>query len=246
MDTGDRIEVFNREGWNKLYPLTHAITYIGSDASNEVPLPGGRASGVAPRHLQLLRRPGGYQLVNLGDSSVELSLPARDERETVLPRTAHALASGQEIQIGDFTLRVVDSGYRAPTGNGGTVSRDVHTGPIGLRFTLPHTRLSPEAPIIGSVLVQNRGEREGVQVRLEVEGLDGNCYELGPAPILFSGAEREVFFQLIHPRLPAPPAGEYQITLRATAPQAYPGASASVAQRIQLLPYYHHQLRFVE
>jgi hypothetical protein len=63
--------------------------------------------------------------------------------------------------------------------------------------------------------------------------------------VLFPGAERSVTFKVRHPRKPQPPAGEHKFSIRATAPDAYPGESAVVSQTVQILPFYHHTLRLV-
>ena len=76
-----------------------------------------------------------------------------------------------------------------------------------------------------------------------VDGLDPACLEIGPGPLLFPNAEKEVPFRVHHPRSPKPPAGDYRLRIRATAPAAYPGESAIVTQMIHVLPYYSHRVR---
>jgi hypothetical protein len=93
------------------------------------------------------------------------------------------------------------------------------------------------------VTVRNLGNKAGVQFRLEVEGLETGAYEIGPAPVLFPNAQKEVFLRLTHPRKPLPGVGVQRIAVHATAPVAYPGERAMVAQSIRLMPYLHHAVR---
>ena len=41
------------------------------------------------------------------------------------------------------------------------------------------------------------------------------------------------------------PAGSYKISIRASAPEVYPGEMAVVTQEINILPYYQHMVRIV-
>jgi hypothetical protein len=96
------------------------------------------------------------------------------------------------------------------------------------------------------VLVRNLGTESGVQFQLELEGMDEASYEMGPGPILFPSAEKEVFLRLYHPRKPHPPAGAHRIRIRASAPDAYPGQSAVEFRDVEVLPYHHHTLRLLD
>lgn len=116
---------------------------------------------------------------------------------------------------------------------------------IGLRLTLPALPLAPDRPLEGSIIVRNQGTRPGAQFRLQVEGLDPGWYEIGPSPILFPNAEKEIPLRIIHPRKPNPPAGEFRFSVRASAPDAYPREVASVTQAITILPYYSLKLRWL-
>lgn len=113
---------------------------------------------------------------------------------------------------------------------------------IGLRLQLEQTTLGLDAPLEGSVIVRNAGSRPGAQFRLEIQGLPPECYEIGPGPILFPNAEKEVSFKLIHSKKASPPAGDLQLLIRATSPDAYPGQVAIVTQTIQVMPFYQHAL----
>jgi len=123
------------------------------------------------------------------------------------------------------------------------VEGDRRSEVIGLEVSLPRTRLSPDEPLEGTITVRNLGERTGVQFRLEVEGWPAECYEIGPAPILFPNAERDVPLRLYHPRGGPPLAGKHTIRVRATAPGEYPGEVATVSQEVEVEPFYDHSVR---
>jgi hypothetical protein len=98
----------------------------------------------------------------------------------------------------------------------------------------------------GAIMVRNQGTSPGVQFKIAVEGFPKEYYELGPAPILFPNAEKNVPFKLIHPQGPTLPAGPLRITVRATAVDAYPGENVSVSREIHVEPYLHHELELLE
>jgi hypothetical protein len=123
-------------------------------------------------------------------------------------------------------------------------SPDVGTSAnIGIALDLPEATLDLDGTLEGTVTVRNQGDRPGVQFWLSLEGLDPEDYEMGPGPILFPNAERQVLLRLSHPHKPYPPAGPHQITVRAVAPSAYPDQAAEASQTIQVAPYYSHELQ---
>ncbi len=254
------LEIIDRDGWRKRFDLERAITHIGSDPRNDIVLEPRRGAGVAPRHLQLIALPGGggYRLVNLGGGEVAVG----DER--VPPRSSADVAPGSSVKLGDFTLlflagrgherepverpavRPAPSPPPPPEAPAAPEAEaEVRSEVIGLAVSLPRTRLAPDEPLEGTITVRNQGERTGVQFKLEVEGLPGECCEVGPAPILFPGAERDVSLRLYHPRGGPPLAGKRRIAVRATAPVEYPGEVATVWQEIEIEPFYDHTVQVV-
>jgi hypothetical protein len=138
------------------------------------------------------------------------------------------------------------STYNGPaTGNllAGPANSGRTSAAIGLRLSLPSAQLAPDRPLLGSILVSNLGDKPGVQFRLEAEGLEPDCYEIGPGPLLFPGAEKAVSLLLRHSKRAIPSAGIHRLVIRASAPDAYPGDSMTVTQDIQVLPYLRHSLR---
>jgi hypothetical protein len=261
MDAQNQVEITDKDGWRKAFPLQRPLIHIGSDPKNDIVLEVSRGSGVAPRHLQLIAVPGsrGYRAINLGDRDITLG---DSGNRFLLPRSAVDIPDGECLRLGDYSLvfRIGEVGAERPASTAGreAVSRGVVgepavTGPrrekssasIGLRLSLPRTELDPGSPLEGVITVRNLGNEAGVQFRLEVEGLDADCYEVGPGPILFPNVEKGVSLRLYHPRRSSLLAGRYQIHIRAAAPEAYPGESVMISQEIQVLPFYSHALRLM-
>jgi hypothetical protein len=246
MDRHIRLEVTDRDGWQREYTFQKSIVHIGSDPRNDLVLELGRGAGVAPLHAQLIASVGdfGYRLVNLGDTDIMLG-PAADQ--ALSPRAVTGLTNGTILRLGDFVLV-----FYGPEGvgedEGETLSvSDRSTSQdksIGLDVSLPQTRLAPNQSLDGTVTVSNLGDHTGVQFDLELEGLESDCHSIEPGPLLPSGAEREVAFHLHH-RGVRPLAGDHRIVIRATAPQAYPGEYATVSRMVHVLPCYRHRLRLV-
>lgn len=238
MAQGNEIEVTDRDGWRKTFPLEKPLIYIGSDARNDIVLAPARGGGVAPRHLQLLSIPGqGTRLVNLGDSDIFLG---PHDSDALAPHATAVLTTEVTLSVGEFTLV-----FRGGGGGGGSLERRSATQAIGVELALPQAQLSPGQAVEGAVTVRNLGDKAGVQFKLEVEGLPPDCYTMGPGPLLFPNAAKVVPFCLRPPAQHTPPAGTYHLVIQATAPEAYPGEMAKVARDIQILPYYFHTLSLV-
>lgn len=255
-----KIEIANVNGWRKTYQVHKRLIHVGSDPGNDLALDDGGRGEIAPRHLQIISLPesAGYRLVNVGDAAVFVG-PAGDE--VLPPRAARDVADGECVQLGDFTLTFragettvdetmgeehwssTETGSEpAPQRADAQPTRATDSGVIGLTLTLSQTALGPDQPIEGAITVRNQGQQTGVQFDLALEGLPSDCYDVGPGPILFPGAARDVPLRLDHPRRPEPPAGPHAIQIRATAPEAYPGEQRVVSQVIEILPFYDHEL----
>jgi len=236
---GNVIEVTDKAGWRKEFTLQKTIAYVGADPRNDIVLDPDRGGGVSPRHLQLISVATGFRLINVGDSEVRLG---ENAERVVAPRAFLEVASGDRVKVGDFVVT-----FQGGASGGGGLGReaDGNSKSIGLAMALAQTQLTVDKPLEGIVTVRNWGIKAGVQFTLEVDGLDPACLEIGPGPLLFPNAEKQVAFKVHHPRAAKPPAGDYRIRIRATAPAAYPGESAVVSQVIQLMPFYNHKLRVV-
>jgi hypothetical protein len=260
------VTITDGEGWRKTFPLQSQLIHIGSDAANDIVLDPGRGSGVAPRHLQLLALPtGAYRAVNLSGSDIILG---ESGDQTFAPRSILDVGHGASLRLGDFLLAFGLEGEAVPElrqepvrsppvrpapprpvpladGDGRTSSVEETGEAIGLRLVLPEPVLRPDRPLEGQVSVRNLGREPGVQFKLEVQGLEPDCYDIGPGPILFPNVQKSVFLRLQHPRRPSPPAGPLEIRIRASAPDFYPGGSVSVSQEIEVLPYLAHSMTLV-
>lgn len=245
MDLGNHVEIVDRDGWRKEFPLQKPLLYIGSEAGNDIVLQASRGGGVVARHLQLIAAQGntaGYRAVNLGDT--ELALGQAEERR-LLPHSAMDIADGDRLRLGEFVLTFYLGGVAAvgptiaaPGSEGASVS-------MRLRVSLPRKELDAATPLEGLITVRNAGRMPGVQFRLELEGLDEDCYEMGSGPILFPNVEKGVYLRLYHPQRPGLPVGPHKIVIRATAPDAYPGESVTVSREVEILPFYRHSLRLL-
>ncbi|MCB0155513.1 MAG: hypothetical protein KDF65_12025 [Anaerolineae bacterium] len=234
MNQPNRLEIITQHGWAREYPLTKGIIHIGSAPTNDIRLDERFGGGVAPLHVQLITISNGspvYKLINLGETNLVVGA---DEELLLAPQAVLDLTDGLQFKVGEFTL-IFHSG--GPTESGSIqLSRS-----IGLTLELPHTQLAPHQALEGVVVVSNLGHQMGARFDLTLEGLEPDCYELAPGPLLSSGAEKEVFFCLYH-RGHKPLAGSYQLVIRATAPETYPGEQATASQLIEVLPHYQHGL----
>ncbi len=243
MSDDNVIEVTDREGWKRTFPLTKSIIYVGSDARNDIVLEAARGGGVSRRHLQLISVTGGsgYRAINMGDTDVKYG---QQSESALAPHAFVELNPGEKIKVGEFVLSFQGDMPQSYQSDGEmSTAGDKRSKSIGLRLNMPNNQLGLDHPIDGTVTVRNWGIKTGVQFKLEVDGLDPACLEIGPGPLLFPNAEKEVAFRVHHPRAPKPPAGDYRLRIRASAPAAYPGESAIVTQVIQVLPYYSHKVR---
>jgi hypothetical protein len=231
------LEIIDRDGWHKKFPLTGRIAHVGSASDNTIVLASSRGHGVSSRHLQFIfLEDGGCRLVNLSDTDVSVE---GEDGETLLPsHLTCRITDGQRLKVGDFTFVVhLGAAEDLPTQPAPSTSQSIQ-----LRIALPEMRLTPARPIEGAVIVRNAGDQPGVQFRLTLEGLPATCYELGPAPLLFPNAEKSVALHLRHPRGPTLTAGKHRFTVRATAPTAYADERAEVTQQIEVAPFYAHTL----
>jgi hypothetical protein len=261
MNEQNSVEICDRTGWRKVFPLNRTLIHVGSDAQNDIVLESWRGTGVAGRHLQLIAVPGSpqYRAINLGTTDILLA----DESGRVLsPRSSLDIFDGERLTLGEFalTFHLGQAAATATTRPGAqgqepasmarpsafaAISASESSASIGLSISFPSLMLRPDQPLQGVVTVRNQGEQPGVQFKLEFEGLESDCYEIGPGPILFPNAQKDVFLHLYHPKRPRPPAGHHQIRVHASAAESYAGERVTVVQEIQIAPYYHHVLRLV-
>ena len=230
----NKVEVINRFGWRKEFVLEKPIIQIGRDARNDLVLDDGHENGIAPRHAQLLPSSvngQGMRLINLSDEDIQVvpSNPAAGAATTIGPRSSAEVATGDQLKLGDFTLVFYGGERRSEV--------------MKLELELAGNELALTKPLAGTLKIQHVGNKAAVQFKIEVEGLDPDSYELGPGPVLFPNAEKQISFRLIHSRRAHPPAGLHRITFHVTAPDAYPGERASISHEIHVAPFYQHRMR---
>ena len=107
------VEVIDKGGWRKTFPLNKNIVHIGSDTRNDIVIESWHGSGLAARHLQMVPSTTsslGYRLVNMGDQeltlgdSALLEGPPTGNERTLAPRAANDLSDGDVIQLGELML----------------------------------------------------------------------------------------------------------------------------------------------
>jgi hypothetical protein len=231
-----KIEVINRYGWRKDFVLEKPIVQIGRDARNDIVLDDGHDSDIAARHAQLLPSSvnrQGMRLINLSEREIlvlgQAVAPTGAAGAAVPPRSSAEIASGDQIKMGDFTLVF----------HGG----ETFSGVIKLGLETAGNELALDRPLTGSLRIHHVGNKAAVQFKIELEGLEPDSYEIGPGPVLFPNAEKQVAFRLVHPKRPEPPAGVHRVTFHVTAPDAYPGERASISQELQVAAFYRHKMR---
>jgi len=239
-----RIEVINKFGWRKEFVIDKPIVQIGRDARNDLVLEDGFDNGIAPRHAQLLPSSvnvQGLRLVNLSDKDIMIYaqgaktdpsvMLAQPPSVTVTPRSSGEVASGDLIKLGDFSLVF----------QGGASYSEV----VKLTLDMPSKALTLDRPLPGILTIQHVGNKAAVQFKIELEGLEPDSFEIGPGPVLFPNADKQVNFRLVHPKRPYPPAGAHQITFHVTAPDAYPNERATLSTEIEVASLYRHKIRVV-
>lgn len=265
-----RLQVIDKGGWLKEFELSKSLIYVGSDPGNDIVLDPQHGAGVAGRHLQILylATPSGaglLRVINLGRADISLDPRSPAVQASVLrPWSAAVIGDNTSLQLGDFSLTFqVDvpsvevlplPGTEEPSPLEATEAAPIveqQPAPvlatdIGLDLHLEGTRLEAGEPLVGRIAVRNQGDEPAVQIRLALEGLDAGSYEMGPGPILFPNAEKEVSLRILHSGKPWPVAGEHRIRISATAPQAYPGQRAEVSGVMWIAPLYGQELHLLD
>lgn len=239
------IQVVDRGGWQKRYPLVKAITQIGSDPRSDIVLDASRGVGVEGRHVQIICwsvAGQGYRLVNIANTDVALS---EDGGRILAPRSATEVGDGDTFRIGEFSLSMRLSGDRDTLGHQSQHTVQAEEQCIGMDVVLSMTQLAPNRTVEGAIVLRNLGDQNNVQFELDLEGLPSECYDIEPAPILFAGAEQRVLLRLHHTGK-QPIAGTRTIEIHASAPRSYICNEVVVHRTIEVLPHYQYGLRWEE
>ncbi len=105
--------------------------------------------------------------------------------------------------------------------------------------------LQVHAPLDGRLTVRNRGDKAGVQFHIEVSGVPEEVYQIGAAPVLFPNAEKTILIRLTHPRSSALLYGAHTLTVRVSAPEAYPDQEVLLKHTLYVQPYLSCALRIL-
>lgn len=232
------IRIVNRLGWSRSIDLEKALMLVGSASSNDIALPEGYGSGVAPVHLQLICSDvseGAFQIINLTGAEVRIFDSQMVSRASMLPNSRQDILDGDSIPLGDFNLI-----FELQTHRGISIER--RSEHIVMKLEIPNLQLRPEGKLSGLLYVKNLGEEKHCQFEIELEGLPVDCYQIAPAPLLFPGAEEELLIRFFH-HATRPEAGSRPITLRASAIGAYPREEIILTLTLDVHPVYQYSLQ---
>jgi hypothetical protein len=230
MKRGYWLEVISRDGWAKRYPLERKLTYVGSDPRSDILLENSPGAADTAGQVQLVANRSGYTLINLSEQNLLLR---KTGQSSLLPQAMVSLVVGAGFNLGQFTLVLrQESDPQIDT------IATTENEQLRLSLNLFKHELAPQQSLHGYVTVCNLGEKSGVKIDLELEGLTPECYHLESGPILSSGAEENVQLRIYH-HGNQPPAGSTLIRVRAMAPRAYPQSPAvTVSQPREVRPFY--------
>ena len=235
--------VEDKHQWRRLYPISNAIIYLGSDEQlNHVFLNPDQGKGVDASHAQIITTPdtGECRLINLGQTSI---LYGQSLVQHLTPNQDCLLSTGDLFKIGEFTITYQTEGGDFTTGTGGAVSTQANSSPrIGVQLRFPRTVLQAGQHLDGVLVIHNQGDdRAQFAVDLEADGLPADCYDVESGPVLPAGVTREVSFRLFH-HGNRPAADDYTLVFQVTAPQTYRAEEATVTLKVRFLPHHVHSL----
>ncbi|MEM7029362.1 MAG: FHA domain-containing protein [Chloroflexota bacterium] len=253
------IEVRPTTGKTIQHVVKNVITYIGTDSACDIVLSSEMGRGIAKRHAQFIYLPESdepYRFLSLSTTVGQSDAAGNEDKGTLF--TSQPVKNGDQIQIGQYILifhlgadtpaadttdtRQVPASVPPNTDDPDSRREESFSKSIGLHLFLPTTKLKPGEPIFGSVTVSNIGDQSGVKFRLKVAGLHQDIYILNAGPLLPLSASADINFYLYHTERPEPEAGNYPFTLEAMAEEAYGDETVSVSQKIEVLPFYKHEL----
>lgn len=224
------LEVIDRTGWTKTYPLEKALLMIGSADFNDIVLSDEHGLGVAPAHLQVMRPAlelGSIRVVNL--SAAPVTLLKSDRPEGSLPGGGTAeLSDGDGLLLAECRLTFTIQSQ------GGLV-RSARSEHLGLKLELPGGSLRPFKQLAGRLTVTNYGSQPRCQFELDLDGLPADCYQIDPAPLLFPRGEAQMQIRFFHNGT-RPAGGPQALALRAAAPGAYPTEEITLAWDLDVAP----------
>lgn len=231
------IQVIDRKGWSKSFPLQKALTMVGSATFNDVVISDEHGDGIAPVHFQLIRNQTSKQgfriinlineplLIHLNNAEGSLQLPAKGSRE---------INDGDMVHLGGCILTFylqVDKGK----------SIEKRSENIGVKLEMPGVVLKKESKLTGLLTLKNFGSEKRSQFEIDVEGLPKDCYQVDPAPLLYPGGEEKLQIRFFHLGN-HPVAGECPIQIHATAVNAYPQEKVIIPVVLDIEPVFQYSV----
>jgi hypothetical protein len=231
------IQVVDRKGWSKSFPLEKALTMIGSAPFNDIVLSETHGSGVAAVHLQLISiqtAMRGFRLINLVNEPLLLTLNNAKGSLELQAKGSRELEDGDFIQLGDFRIT-----FYLQTENG--LSIEKHSENIGVKLEMPGVILRQGSKLTGLLTLKNLGTEIRSQFEIDLEGLPADCYQVDPAPLLYPGGEEKLQIRFFHLGN-RPNAGERPIQIHVTAVDAYPKEKVILPVVLDIEPVYQYSL----
>jgi hypothetical protein len=227
------LKIIEANGWTKFVKINHAITCVGSAASNDIQLP---ASEIAPIQLQIFYSPdlpSTCRVVNLGP---QLLLLRGGSDSPLAPYQSLDIFDGDQVDIFGYRLA-----FQLPLATGAVQKSQQ----IEASLTLPEPVLRPGSILIGSLRIKNTGDRQGVQFQVALSGFPEDCYQIDPVPLMYPGAEEDVQVRFFH-RTIAPLAGLHDLVLAVSAPADYGSEELVIRQGLYVAPVLKHELLILD
>lgn len=212
----------NPNGWQKSVKPDKAITRVGSSPVCDIQLD---SSDISPYQIEIIylqEKPSACKITNLGKD--EISLVVSGERQRLAPFFSIELQDQDEILLAGNTLHV-----QMPLQSSSL---------IGASLEFSSTVLSLRAPVVGRLTLKNNGDQSACQFQVAVWGVPPDCYQIGPAPLLYPGGQDEVIVRFFHHCI-APPAGRMDVRFEISAPLSYPGEKVVIRQPLYVTPIYN-------
>lgn len=232
------IQLTDERGWQKPFEMKEGIFWVGSAENAQIRLP--KDPGIAAHHLQIVNMHNdmSVRVINLANSAV-IYQKGIDSR-LLEPNQIVDIYGPEVIRIGEYTLRFNLDKLDVVQ----PLTQENKQPVIGVRLVLSDVVLRPGTPIQGTVFLQNLGKLP-CQFKMVIEGLPPECYTISPPPLINPGGEESTTITIEH-KLQQPLAGAHRMILRVTAPDVYPTTEAAIQQDLRVLPYYQHELSFVD
>ncbi len=231
------IQVVDRKGWSKSFPLEKALTMIGSAPFNDIVLSEANGSGVAAVHLQLISiqtAKRGFRLINLVNEPLLLTLSNARGSLELQAKGSRELEDGDVVQLGDFKIT-----FYLQTESGLSIEKSSEN--IGVKLEMHGVTLRQGSKLTGLMTLKNFGTDKRSQFEIDLEGLPADCYQVDPAPLLYPGGEEKLQIRFFHLGK-RPNAGETPIQIHVTAVDAYPKEKVILPVVLDIEPVYQYSI----